>query len=81
MLKNAYLDAKIGFDPAENEPPKECSSSQLEGTAQVSTKALRDVHMKLGKRLEHLELVRAFTTENFSKICELGEFLILAKFC
>ena len=22
-LKNAYLDAKIGFDPAENEPPKE----------------------------------------------------------
>ena len=24
MLKNAYLDAKIGFDPAENEPPKEC---------------------------------------------------------
>ena len=23
MLKNAYLDAKIGFDPAENEPPKE----------------------------------------------------------
>ena len=20
MLKNAYLDAKIGFDPAENEP-------------------------------------------------------------
>ena len=24
MLQNAYLDAKIGFDPAENEPPKEC---------------------------------------------------------
>ena len=24
MLKNAYLDAKIGVDPAENEPPKEC---------------------------------------------------------
>ena len=24
MLKNATLDAKIGFDPAENEPPKEC---------------------------------------------------------
>ena len=24
MLKNAALDAKIGFDPAENEPPKEC---------------------------------------------------------
>ena len=24
MLKNAYLDTKIGFDPAENEPPKEC---------------------------------------------------------
>ena len=24
MLKNAYLDAKIGFDPAENEPRKEC---------------------------------------------------------
>ena len=24
MLKNVYLDAKIGFDPAENEPPKEC---------------------------------------------------------
>ena len=24
MFKNAYLDAKIGFDPAENEPPKEC---------------------------------------------------------
>ena len=23
-FKNAYLDAKIGFDPAENEPPKEC---------------------------------------------------------
>ena len=23
MLKNAYLDAKIGVDPAENEPPKE----------------------------------------------------------
>ena len=23
MLKNAALDAKIGFDPAENEPPKE----------------------------------------------------------
>ena len=23
MLQNAYLDAKIGFDPAENEPPKE----------------------------------------------------------
>ena len=22
MLKNAYLDAKIGFDPAENEPSK-----------------------------------------------------------
>ena len=25
MLKNAYLDAKIGFDPAENEPRKEWS--------------------------------------------------------
>ena len=24
MLQNAYLDAKIGVDPAENEPPKEC---------------------------------------------------------
>ena len=24
MLKNAYLDAKIGVDPAENEPRKEC---------------------------------------------------------
>ena len=24
MLKNATLDAKISFDPAENEPPKEC---------------------------------------------------------
>ena len=24
MLKNAYLDAKIGVDTAENEPPKEC---------------------------------------------------------
>ena len=24
MLKNAYLDAKIGVDPAENEAPKEC---------------------------------------------------------
>ena len=24
MLKNAYLDAKIGVDPAENEPPEEC---------------------------------------------------------
>ena len=24
MLQNASLDAKIGFDPAENEPPKEC---------------------------------------------------------
>ena len=24
MLKNAYLDAKIGFDPAENGPPKGC---------------------------------------------------------
>ena len=24
MLKNAYLDAKVGVDPAENEPPKEC---------------------------------------------------------
>ena len=24
MLKNAYLDGKIGFDPAENEPPQEC---------------------------------------------------------
>ena len=24
MLKNAALDAKIGVDPAENEPPKEC---------------------------------------------------------
>ena len=23
MLKNAYLDAKIGVDPAENEPRKE----------------------------------------------------------
>ena len=23
-LQNAYLDAKISFDPAENEPPKEC---------------------------------------------------------
>ena len=22
MLKDAYLDAKIGVDPAENEPPK-----------------------------------------------------------
>ena len=22
MLQNAYLDAKIGLDPAENEPPK-----------------------------------------------------------
>ena len=24
MLQNAYFDAKIGVDPAENEPPKEC---------------------------------------------------------
>ena len=24
MLKNDYLDAKIGVDPAENEPRKEC---------------------------------------------------------
>ena len=24
MVTTAYLDAKIGFDPAENEPPKEC---------------------------------------------------------
>ena len=24
MLQNAYLDAKIGVDPAENEPRKEC---------------------------------------------------------
>ena len=24
MPKNAYLDAKIGFDPAEHEPQKEC---------------------------------------------------------
>ena len=24
MLQNVYLDAKIGVDPAENEPPKEC---------------------------------------------------------
>ena len=28
MLKNAYLDAKIGFDPAENEPPKECRAAR-----------------------------------------------------
>ena len=31
-LKNAYLDAKIGFDPAENEPPKESC-----GVAGIST--------------------------------------------
>ena len=30
MLKNAYLDAKIGVDPAENEPPKECCVVRLE---------------------------------------------------
>ena len=24
MLKNAYLDAKIGFDAAENEPSEKC---------------------------------------------------------
>ena len=28
MLKNAYLDAKIGVDTAENEPPKECRSER-----------------------------------------------------
>ena len=27
MLKDAYLDAKIGVDPAENDPRKECYTS------------------------------------------------------
>ena len=30
MLKNAYLDAKIGVDPAENEPSKECCTTSFE---------------------------------------------------
>ena len=29
MLKNATLDAKIGFDPAENEPPKVLGRAKL----------------------------------------------------
>ena len=31
MLQNAYLDAKIGVDPAKNEPPKEwwCRGARL----------------------------------------------------
>ena len=33
MLKNAYLDAKIGVDPAENEPPKEWLCRGRDSTA------------------------------------------------
>ena len=33
MLKNAYLDAKIGVDPAENEPRKECRVVAASGIA------------------------------------------------
>ena len=40
MLKNVILDAKIGFDPAENEPPKECCVVALEWTAAGSRVAL-----------------------------------------
>ena len=41
MLKNAYLDAKIGFDPAENEPPKLCPGPvQLPSGAVVPTGVL-----------------------------------------
>ena len=31
MLENAYLDAKIGIDPAENEPRKECEGTLTPG--------------------------------------------------
>ena len=34
MLKNAYLDAKIGVDPAENEPSKVCSTLRVEHRAE-----------------------------------------------
>ena len=43
MLQNAYLDAKIGFDPAENEPLKECCVALV--VAAVLVEALR-LHME-----------------------------------
>ena len=43
MLTNAYLDAKIGFDPAENEPPKECCVV----AAETGAEGRRSVRAKL----------------------------------
>ena len=36
MLKNAYPYAKIGFDPAENEPRKECCVVAVSGLTGLS---------------------------------------------
>ena len=40
MLQNAYLDAKIGFDPAENEPSKERCVSEPSERSRALTNAL-----------------------------------------
>ena len=53
MLKNAYLDAKIGFDPTENEPRKEgcvvagtsvCRGAELDRAARDGDGHVRVVH-------------------------------------
>ena len=45
LFLNAYLDVKIGFDSAENEPPKECKLAPFSSSGHL--------HRQLGGREAH----------------------------
>ena len=77
MLQNAYLDAKIGVDPAENEPSEVAILRSDSGVSMLRA-AQRELHFRADIELERGASPDGKRGESYARFLE-GEFL--SNFC